>query len=159
MNARLRVPCPEWGDRSQRAFQVDVEGPGAQRPQESGSQGGEGNFGELDPEAAGPALGPCRRPEGGRSAKKGLAAGSPKVAAEAVAAGGPFCRSGGRRQKLEAGRAQRLEQGYLRHYWSGAASRAAKEVQKSFQTHGGPGVTAICGRSSGLTETRSTIWS
>ena len=85
-----------------------------------------------------------------------MAAGSPKVVAEAVAAGGPFCRSGERRQKLEAGRAQRLEQGYLRHYWSGAASRAAKEVQKSFQTQLGPGVTAICGRRSTWADARWT---
>jgi hypothetical protein len=56
-------------------------------------------------------------------------------------------------------RAQGLEQGGLVHHLGGAASWAAKEVQKSFQTHGGPGVTAMCGRSSGSTETRSTMWS
>ena len=79
--------------------------------------------------------------------------------AKTIAAAGPFRGAGEGRQALEVGGAQGLEQGGLVHHRGGAVPQTAKEVQKSFQTHGGPGVTAICGRSSGLPETRSTIWS
>ena len=88
-----------------------------------------------------------------------MAPGRSEKTAEAKAAAGPFRGAGERRQALEVGRAQGLEQGGLVHHRGGAAPWAAKDVQKSFQTHSGPGVTAMCGRSSGLTETRSTIWS
>ena len=88
-----------------------------------------------------------------------MAPGRPEKVAKTVAAGRPLRGAGGRRQELEVGRAQGLKQGGLVHHLGGAASWAAKEVQKSFQTHGGPGVTAMCGRSSGSTETRSTMWS
>ena len=63
--------------------------------------------------------------------------------AKTVAAAGPFRGPGERRQALEVGESQSLEQGGLVHYRSGAASWAAKEVQKLFQTHGGPGTTAM----------------
>ena len=112
-----------------------------------------------DPPAAGAAGGAGSRPVGGGGAEGGVAPGRPEKTAETVSAAGPFRGAGERRQALEVGGAQGLEQGGLVHHRGGAVPRTAKEVQKSFQTHGGPGVTAICGRSSGLTETRSTIWS
>jgi hypothetical protein len=97
-------------------------------------------------------------PAGG-GAKSGVASGRAEKVAKTVAASRPLRGAGGGRQEVEAGGAQGLEQGELVHYLDGAAPRAAKEVQKSFHTHGGPGVAAMCGRSSGSPETRSTIWS
>ena len=88
-----------------------------------------------------------------------MAPGRLEKTAKTVAAAGPLRGASEGRQALEVGGAQGLEQGGLVHHIGGAASWAAKEVQKSFHTHGGPGVAAMCGRSSGSTETRSTIWS
>ena len=62
--------------------------------------------------------------------------------AKTVAAAGPLRGAGEGRQSLEVWGTQGLEQGELVHHRGGAVPRTAKEVQKSCQTHGGPGVTA-----------------
>ena len=128
-------------------------------PEEPTDEAGERDVGELGPPAARAAGSASGRPERGGGAKSGMAPGRTKKVAKTVAASRSLRGAGGWRQELEAGGAQGLEQGELVHYLDGAAPRAAKEVQKSFHTHGGPGVAAMCGRSSGSTETRSTIWS
>ena len=68
---------------------------------------------------------PGSGPEGSRGADGGAAAEREEVGAEAIPAGKPFRRRSGRRQSLEVGRAQRLEEGRLRHHPLGAASGAA----------------------------------
>ena len=156
MNARFRVPCPEWGERSQRAFHVAM----CKEPEVRGRRSRVVNSARETPASwAHRRPGRPGDPAAAGSAESGVAPGRPKVAAKAVAAGRPLRGAGGRRQKLEVGRAQGLEQGELVHHRGGAASWAAKEVQKSSQTQAGPGVTAMWGRRSGLAATRSTMWS
>ena len=72
MKARFRVPCPVWGERSQRAFRMaggNLKRTGTEGPKKTSGNLGEGDLGELSPAAPGAARGPSSRPEGGGGAE------------------------------------------------------------------------------------------